>query len=195
MENKELKINAENALKAYKSADSNGRLILEQLFGEELFNPKNIMDRVKTFEDAMNELGSEHKLVTLYESFMKDIPEKDDFDNDVASYLKLRIVVAALNEGWEPQFTEDEYRWYPYFYLYTKEEYNRLNEDEKKKCRVVGRSHNSAYVSGGVAYAYANYAWSYSYSIFGCRLALKSEELAEYCGKQFIDIWMDYLIA
>ena len=195
MENKELKINAEKALKAYKSADSNGRLILEQLFGEELFNPKNIMDRVKTFEDAMNELGSEHKLVTLYESFMKDIPEKDDFDNDVASYLKLRIVVAALNEGWEPQFTEDEYRWYPYFYLYTKEEYNRLNEDEKKKCRVVGRSSNNAHVSGGVAYASASNAWSVSITYHGCRLALKSEELAEYCGKQFIDIWMDYLIA
>ena len=195
MENKELKINAEKALKAYKSADSNGRLILEQLFGEELFNPKNIMDRVKTFEDAMNELGSEHKLVTLYESFMKDIPEKDDFDNDVASYLKLRIVVAALNEGWEPQFTEDEYRWYPYFYLYTKEEYNRLNEDEKKKCRVVGRSGSSAFVYGGVAFASANSAWSYSSASYGCRLALKSEELAEYCGKQFIDIWMDYLIA
>lgn len=195
MENKELKINAENALKAYKSADSNGRLILEQLFGEELFNPKNIMDRVKTFEDAMNELGSEHKLVTLYESFMKDIPEKDDFDNDVASYLKLRIVVAALNECWEPQFTEDEYRWYPYFYLYTKEEYNRLNEDEKKKCRVVGRSNSGAYVYGDVAYAYAKLAWSVSHTYYGCRLALKSEELAEYCGKQFIDIWMDYLIA
>lgn len=195
MENKELKINAEKALKAYKSADSNGRLILEQLFGEELFNPKNIMDRVKTFEDAMNELGSEHTLVTLYESFMKDIPEKDDFDNDVASYLKLRIVVAALNEGWEPQFTEDEYRWYPYFYLYTKEEYNRLNEDEKKKCRVVGRSSIYASVYGGVAYAHANYAWSHSSTGSGCRLALKSEELAEYCGKQFIDIWMDYLIA
>lgn len=195
MENKELKINAEKALKAYKSADSNGRLILEQLFGEELFNPKNIMDRVKTFEDAMNELGSEHKLVTLYESFMKDIPEKDDFDNDVASYLKLRIVVAALNEGWEPQFTEDEYRWYPYFYLYTKEEYNRLNEDEKKKCRVVGRSGSDAHVNGGVACAYASNAWSSSSTYSGCRLALKSEELAEYCGKQFIDIWMDYLIA
>ena len=195
MENKELKINAEKALKAYKSADSNGRLILEQLFGEELFNPKNIMDRVKTFEDAMNELGSEHKLVTLYESFMKDIPEKDDFDNDVASYLKLRIVVAALNEGWEPQFTEDEYRWYPYFYLYTKEEYNRLNEDKKKKCRVVGRSNYSAGVYGGVVYAYANCAWSSSYLDYGCRLAFKTEELAEYCGKQFIDIWMDYLIA
>ena len=195
MENKELKINAEKALKAYKSADSNGRLILEQLFGEELFNPKNIMDRVKTFEDAMNELGSEHKLVTLYESFMKDIPEKDDFDNDVASYLKLRIVVAALNEGWEPQFTEDEYRWYPYFYLYTKEEYNRLNEDEKKKCRVVGRSSNNAGVLCGVAYAYSNYAWSSSFTVYGCRLAFRTEELAEYCGKQFIDIWMDYLIA
>lgn len=193
--NKKLEISAENALNAYNNTDANGRELLEHLFGKELFNPKNIMDRVKTFEDAMNELGSEHKLVTLYESFMKDIPEKDDFDNDVASYLKLRIVVAALNEGWEPQFTEDEYRWYPYFYLYTKEEYNRLNEDEKKKCRVVGRSSGSASVDGGVACASAYSAWSCSSSDSGCRLALKSEELAEYCGKQFIDIWMDYLIA
>ena len=193
--NKKLEISAENVLNAYNNTDANGRELLEHLFGKELFEPKNIIDRVKTFEDAMNELGVEHKLVTLYESFMKDIPEKDDFDNDVASYLKLRIVVAALNEGWEPQFTEDEYRWYPYFYLYTKEEYNRLNEDEKKKCRVVGRSDNFAFVFGGVAFAGALYAWSCSVSLCGCRLVFRTEELAEYCGKQFIDIWMDYLIA
>lgn len=32
-----------------------------------------------------------------------------------------------------------------------------------------------------------------SYTYYGSRLAFKSEELAEYAGKQFIDIYADYL--
>lgn len=191
--NKKLEISAENALNAYNNTDANGRELLEHLFGKELFEPKNIMERVKTFDDACKVLGDNNALVNHY-LFIANGPEMDDSGNDIRGYLKLRIIAAALNDGWQPKFTEDEYRWYPYFYLYTKEQYDRLDEDEKKDCRVVGRASSSAFVYGGVVFAYANHAWSYSHSHFCSRLAFKSEELAEYCGKQFIDIWMDFLI-
>jgi hypothetical protein len=49
-------------------------------------------------------------------------------------------------------------------------------------------------VSGGVVFAHANHAWSYSYTNRGSRLAFRTEELAEYCGKQFIDLWIEFLI-
>lgn len=190
----EMKISVENAIKAYNGADANGKKMLESLFGKEVFQPKDIRERIKTFEDAMNELGSEHKLVTLYESFMKDIPEKDDSDNDVTAYLKLRIIVAALNEGWVPQFTEDELRWYPYFWFYTKEEWDNLGDEVKKYGRVLGRSYYLGNVSGGLAYANVGNASSSSRTYSGSRLAFKSEDLALYCGKQFSDIWIDFLI-
>lgn len=197
--NKELKISAENALKAYNNTDANGRELLEHLFGKELFEPKNIMERVKTYEDACTVLDLS-PILALDDLCICSQHQDGHFsfrgglDVTAKAYLKLCIIAAALNEGWQPKFTEDEYRWYPYFYLYTKEQYDRLDEDEKKDCRVVGRAYSIAFVNGGVVCAIASNSWSFSYASYGSRLAFKSEELAEYCGKQFIDIWMEYLI-
>lgn len=191
--NKELKISAENALKAYNATDDNGKELLEHLFGREVFAPKNIMERVKTFEDAVKVLGDNNASVNQY-LFVANGPEMDETGKDLLAYLKLRIIAEALNEGWKPKFDGEERRWYPYFYIYTKEEYDRLDEDDKKDCRVVGRSGNFAFVYGGVAYASALYAWSRSLTTYGSRLAFRTEELAEYCGKQFIDLWIEYLI-
>lgn len=197
--NKKLEISAENALNAYNNTDANGRELLEHLFGKELFEPKNIMERVKTYEDACTVLDLS-PILALDDLCICSQHQDGHFsfrgglDVTAKAYLKLCIIAAALNEGWQPQFTKDEYRWYPYFYLYTKEQYDRLDEDEKKDCRVVGRAYSFASVYGGVVYASAYYAWSRSGTHRGSRLAFKSEELAEYCGKQFIDIWMEYLI-
>ena len=93
--------------------------------------PKDIMERIKTFKDALNELGRNHPLVFQYNNI-------DDVDSDLTAYLKLRIIVAALNEGWTPKFTEDECRYYPYFYLYTKDEVERMDEDKKKNLVAFG---------------------------------------------------------
>ena len=43
------------------------------------------------------------------------------------------------------------------------------------------------------ASVYSNAAPSHTNANFGSRLCLKSEELADYCGKQFIEIWFTYL--
>jgi hypothetical protein len=64
-----------------------------------------------------------------------------------------------------------------------------MSDEDKKNCRVVGRSISNAYAVGGVAYAHANFASSYSSTSLGSRLAFRTEELAEYAGKQFIDIY------
>jgi len=145
-----------------------------------------VMERIKTFQDALKELGEEHELVK----------EWDDIEgvltNDLAAYLKLRIIVAALNEGWEPQFTTSEYRYYPYFVLYTKKEVDEMTEDQKKELWLFGGSSNNE-SSCGLASAHSSDAWTYSDAYRSARLALKSRELAIYCGKQFIDIWAEYV--
>ena len=191
--NKELKISAENALKAYNATDANGKELLEHLFGKEVFAPKNIMERVKSFGDAVDVLGIEHPFIKALKNH-QNMFDGADGNEDVDAFLKLRIVTAALNEGWKPKFDGDERRWYPYFYIYTKEEYDRLDEDEKKGCRVVGRASYNAFVYGGVVFASAFGAWSGSNTGSGSRIAFRTKELAEYCGKQFIDIWIDFLI-
>lgn len=186
---KELKISAENALAAYNNTDANGRELLEHLFGKEIF-AQDIKDKVKTFDDAVAILGNDNQAVIDYYA----IADKTCTE-DILAFAKLRVIAEALNEGWKPKFDGDECRYYPWFYIYSKKEYEELDEDEKKECLVVGRSHGSAYANGGVVYAYADSASSISITVYGSRLAFKTRELAEYCGKQFIDIWERFLFA
>ena len=156
-----------------------------------------VTERIKTFEDACNELGDEHPLVKEYWGV---ININLDIKQDLISYLKLRIIAAALNELNEetldefPNFTTGEYRWYPWFYFYTQDEIYKMGEGDKKNLWRLG----SYSINGSnccIAYANSNFAWSYSYSNVSARLAVKSEELAKYFGQQFIDIWSDYLIS
>lgn len=190
---KELKISAENALAAYNNTDANGRELLEHLFGKEIF-AQDIKDKVKTFDDAVAILGDEHPLVAQFRLIESSFKEADN-NLHLFAYTRLVIIAEALNEGWKPKFDGDECRYYPWFYIYSKKEYEELDEDEKKECRVVGRSNVSANAYGDVVYADADSASSDSYTTIGSRLAFKTRELAEYCGKQFIDIWEKFLFA
>lgn len=176
-------IKKEYVLNAYKHASEEQKALLESMFGKDMFQPKNIMERVKTFEDACEVLGEEHQYVKAYREWMRIYYAEC---KDISAYLKLRIICAALNEGWKPKFDGEEYRNYPWFCIYTKKAYEWLSEDEKKECRVVGLSHGNAYSGSGVQ-TLSSGANSSS------RIVLKTRELAEYCEKQFIDIWEDYL--
>lgn len=146
---------------------------------------KDVKERIKTFEDACREIGIDA------EAWSRDKISLG-LEPDVLAFLKLRIIVKALNEGWEPQFIEDEYRYYPWFILYTGEEYNKLDEEEKS--RVVCRSSSyGANALGGVSYANAFNDSSFTSASVGVRLAFKTSELAAYCGRQFLDIWADFV--
>lgn len=100
------------------------------LVDEQKVDNRPVTERIKTFDDACNALGDEHPLVTQYR-LTASAYKGDTMTEDFIAYLKLRIIVAALNEGWEPKFTEDEYRYFPWFYFYTKEEYDKLDDEEK----------------------------------------------------------------
>lgn len=136
-----------------------------------------IWDRIKTVEDAIAYTG-----MTLPDNI-------GELPIDVQAMMKLRIVCAAYNElkadqlDQFPKFTTDEYRYYPWFYLYTQEEIDAMTEEDRS--RVLGRSFHNANASAGVAYASTNYAASNSYTSVGGRLCFKTEKLASECGKRF----------
>lgn len=190
--NETMNVKRENLLNAYKNANDEQKAFLENLFGAETFKPKDIRERIKTFADALHELGNENPLVLAYQNTNLRDSDVAPNNKDIIAYLKLRIIVAALNEGWEPQFIPGECRWAPYFMLYTKEEIDEM--DEKTKARVVYRSDYNAYAHGGVSYANSNYDSASVHANIGSRLAFKSEELAEYAGTQFIDIFADFML-
>lgn len=140
-----------------------------------------IWDRIKTVEDAIAYTG-----MTLPDN-IAELPL------DVQAMMKLRIVCAAYNELKKdeldqfPLFTEDEYRYYPWFWLYTQSEIDRMDEEERS--RVLGRSAHSAYADAGVAFSSTNNASSSSFTDYGGRLCFKTEELATECGKRFAKLW------
>ena len=137
-----------------------------------------ITERVKTFEDACKELGEDHKLVQQFKAIQEAIAE----DKEATAYFKLGIITAALNEGWEPDFTNDnEYRYYPYICLLTKEELEHKDEAWKEE-------HNLLLWAVATSYS----AWSYAYAGISARHAYKTEELAIYSGKQFTELWDNY---
>ena len=188
-----MEVKKENVLAAYETAreacaDSTMK-VLEDLFGKEMFKLKDITERIKTFEDACKELGEGHPFVRAYTSWI----EHEDLDEqfDILAYFKLRIICAALNEGWKPKFTEDECRYYPCFWLYTQDEINNMDEQEKQARHLISTGDYET-EHAGFAYAYSHSAPSNASARIGSRLCLKSEALAVYCGKQFIDLWADF---
>lgn len=182
----EIKITTEKVREAYKKGNDCVKSVLHNLFGEDVCAPKNVMDRVKTFEDACIETGTD---IQAFNEMTKNL------DEHVVTYMKLSIIVKALNEDDKfPYFTKDEWRYYPYFWLYTKDEYEKMNaKDREKISRVLFRSYNSAYSDGGVACAHAGYVASATRGNVGARLAFRNKELALYAGKQFIDLYVKHL--
>ena len=165
---------------------------MTKAFGEEALKSQDIKERIKTFEDAVNAIGEDHPLVAQYKTINSVFKEVDN-NLHLFAYTRLAIIAEALNEGWRPEYTEDEYRYYPWFGLYTQEEYDDMDDEDKECCRFVGRSNNNANAHGGLVYANASYGSAYSNTCIGSRLAFKSRELAIYCGKQFLEIWINYL--
>lgn len=175
-----------------KAAWVDGFLKLVDAEEEQKKDERPITERVKTFEDACKELGEDHKLVQQFKAIQEAIAE----DKEATAYFKLGIITAALNEGWEPDFTnDDEYRYYPYLCLWTKEELENKDEEWKDDHNLQlwlggGSSNYGSYC--GLAFASSNTAWSNANAFFSARLAHKTEELAIYSGNQFTELWTNY---
>ena len=88
--------------------------------------------------------------------------------HDIA-YQKLVTIAKSLNEGWVPNVCDNSvYRWYPWFV-------------------TNGSPSSFAFDVSGCDYANA-VAGS------GSRLCFKNKELSEYCGKQFIELWKQFIL-
>lgn len=186
-----MEIKKENIIAAYNTADDNGKAMLKSLFpdadftGEDSKN-KPVTERIKSLEDAMLELGDDNAFVNAYKTYRGE-------DNNLKAYLALRIICAALNEGWEPEFTKSEWRWIPWHILWSAEELQKKDDDWKQDRHLISLGdYKTEYA--GLAYSASHDAPSHSHAGIGSRLCLKSEALATYCGKQFISLWADFLL-
>lgn len=88
--------------------------------------------------------------------------------HDIA-YQKLVTIVKSLNEGWVLDVCDNRvYRWYPWF--------------------VTNGSPSS------FAFYGSDFVNACAFAGSGSRLCFKNKELSEYCGKQFIELWKQFIL-
>lgn len=170
----------EKVLEAYEKCDDYGKKILEGIFGKEAFET-DIKGKVKTFMDAVEILGRNNKTVREYYEITYKTCIKD-----IIAFAKLKIIAEALNEGWKPKYDILDGSYYTSFDFITEDEFDKLKENEKKKCLVFSLPNKE------IKIAIVSSKLSVACEAF--KISLKSRELAEYLGQQFIDIWKDYLL-
>ena len=106
---KNISIDEQKAIAKYNAASPEGKLLLEETLGKELF-AGNIIDKVKTFEDACKVLGKDT------EKCLPVVDDMPEYARATVTFAKLVIIIEALNEGWKPNYDDgNERKWYPWF--------------------------------------------------------------------------------
>lgn len=188
-----MEIQDKDLLNAYDRVDERCKEMLRAMFPDFDFeqqaeDERDITERVKTFEDACTELG------LLADSLTEQWRSAGLTMSDEIAYQKLRIICAALNEGWQPQFTEDEWRWQPWFCLWTADELSDKTEDWKCDHALIMTEGEYTTEFAGFAYASSIVAPSTTNTNIGSRLCLKSKALSDYCARQFTALWADFYL-
>jgi len=141
---------------------------------------EKITDKIKSFEDACKHLRLNPNDLPVVDM----LPEKDR--KSIIAFYKLTIIIRALNEGWEPDWSNwDECKYYNWFYV----------EKGWDECKY----YNWFYVEKGEdqrssGFRYHDTYYSFTRTSTGSRLCFKNRELAEYAAEQFKKLYREYLL-
>ena len=148
---------------------------------------EKIIERIKTLEDAMEATG----MTLPPEEQLASLPK------DVVAFMKLRIIAAALN-GLKaetlhefPTFDEMECRYFPWFKIYSESE--SRNKTSKEESLLLWGANAYDGSNAGLVCSFSYDAWAASWTVIAARLAVNSDKIAIYFGRQFIGIWKDYI--
>lgn len=171
--------------KIYNESSEEKRKALKEFFGEELF--KFDYHDIKTFEDACHHLGISYN--TLYRGDGADV---EAYKQANAIY-KLLIIQKAVNNG--VCRDKDVLSYYPYCVFYSKEEMERMSEEEKQRKGIryiLSCAHAFSTEGAGIRCTFAAYRGASTLTDFGSPLCFNSEEAAIYAVKQFESLFFDY---
>lgn len=105
-----LKLTLEKALSTYKNGDADTKKLLINLYGSEHFIT-DIKDKVTSYESACAILGRKVLSVDDFKQLFGKQAEKQFAGH------KIQIGIEAINEGWVPDFdNENQYKYYNWFY-------------------------------------------------------------------------------
>lgn len=201
-----IQIEKEKLQAAYKNACGCVKDAFEKLFGEDVLETaKPTLDdykTIKSYEDACDVLGlspilSENRNKALCAQFPDHYDFRQNMPKHIIALMKLEIISRALwGKSFEPEPDAEGNKiyWYPWFALYTKDEVDRMSDEERKSlCGALFGGAANGGARAGFGYLYAYNRSSYSSAYIGFRLCQETPEKAEYFGKQFIELWAEYL--
>lgn len=115
--------------------------------------------------------------VTCLDDALRELgKDKLDFEascvglsEDEVAYKMLKVIAEALNEGWTPDWSNGEFdKWHPWFDM-----------DDSSSAGRFSFSVSANLISG---------------SSVGSRLCFKSDELADYAGTQFLELYRELFV-
>lgn len=119
----------------------------------------NTEKKIASYEDACRVLN----IQPINEEVFNIFPKEDQ--RSMLAYHKLTVITRALNNGWKPNWDDqNEWKYYPLF----------------------------RYVNAGLSYASTTYTASSTYAYFGSRLCFPTSALAKYAAEHFADLYRDY---
>ena len=202
-ENKKVEIYESNLNAAYQVANENGgdeRMIrlLDALTGKKTAkgNQPSLDDytTIQSYEDACVALGIEP---TLNKSLIvrngDSVEDLFELPKHIVAQMKLETISRAL---WgrtfqpKPDGEGSQILWYPWFALYTQDEVDRM-ADEDRGALLAAIAYNGAYA--GFGFLVTHTRSSTATARIGFRLCQETEDKARYFGKQFINLWAEYL--
>lgn len=201
-----IQIEKEKVQAAYKDACDGVKEMLIKMFGKEVCEAaKPTLDdykTIKSYEDACEVLGltpilSENRNKALCAQFPDHYDFRQNMPKHIIALMKLEIISRALwGKDFQPKPDAEgkEIYWYPWFALYTKKEMEEMSEEKRKSLRgalLAGSAHSGA--AAGFGYLSTSNRSSCSGAYIGFRLCQETPEKAEYFGKQFIELWAEYL--
>lgn len=194
----EITINKDKLAEVYQNASAETKEALKALFGHEsnfISKPKPTLDdytTIRSYEDACEALGAEpifnepNPTMNLY-GVEYEVPPH------IIALMKLETISRALwGKDWmpDPDASGSKLFYYPVFALYTQQEIDNMNEDERGGLLSAGAV-NGANAGFGALYTGGRSSGAIASS--GFRLCQETREKALYFGKQFLELWAEYL--
>ena len=119
----------------------------------------NTEKKIASYEDACRVLN----IQPINEEVFNIFPKEDQ--RSMLAYHKLTVITRALNNGWKPNWDDqNEWKYYPLF----------------------------RYVNAGLSCAFASAAAANTVAYVGSRLCFPTSALAKYAAEHFADLYRDY---
>ena len=194
----ELTISKEQVAEVYQNASAETKKALKALFGDEsnfICKPKPTLDdytTIRSYEDACEALGEEplpyepNPIMNLY-------GVEYEVEPHIIALMKLETISRALwGKNWKPEPDAEGSKriYFPVLALYTQQEIENMDEDERGGLLSAYAGRGAV---AGFGFLHTLPRSSVAYACFGFRLCQETREKALYFSKQFVELWAEYL--